>query len=105
MSERAAPADAAEMSLELWRNQVLGEDGELALGTSRFKSVDHEEQVDGQTGEVGRESWGQAGRFSGGAPAHPPPRGRGSGGGGGGTTGGSGAAPAERAGGGGAGVL
>src|ERR1019366_57991 len=48
VGERATPADAAEMSLELWRNEILGEDGELALGSSRFKSIDHEKQADRQ---------------------------------------------------------
>ena len=46
ISERAAAADAAEMSLELRRREILGEDGELALGTSRFKSIDHQKNTD-----------------------------------------------------------
>jgi hypothetical protein len=34
------------MSLELWRCEILGEHGELALGSSSFKSIDHEKQSD-----------------------------------------------------------
>ena len=46
VGERTTAADAAEMSLKLWRREILCEDGELALGSSRFKSVDHQKQVD-----------------------------------------------------------
>ena len=46
-------ADAAEMSSELWKGEILGEDGELALGSSRFKSVDHEKQGDRRIGKTG----------------------------------------------------
>ena len=42
------------MSLELWRGKILDEHGELALGSSGFKSVDHEEQGDRQIGNIGR---------------------------------------------------
>src|ERR1019366_6873180 len=48
VGERTTPVDAAEMSLELWTDEILGEDGELALGSSRFKSIDHEKQADRQ---------------------------------------------------------
>jgi hypothetical protein len=41
------------MILELWRGQILGEYGELALGSSSFKSIDHEKQVDCAIGETG----------------------------------------------------
>jgi hypothetical protein len=34
------------MSFELWRGEILGEDGELALGASGFKSIDHEKEGD-----------------------------------------------------------
>jgi len=54
VGERAAAADAAEMSLELWRSEILGEDSELALGSSRFKSIDHEKQVDRRSRKPGR---------------------------------------------------
>ena len=54
VGERATAADAAEMSLKLWRNEILREDGELALGTSRFKSIDHEKQVDRRSRKTGR---------------------------------------------------
>jgi len=41
------------MSSELWKGEILGEDGELALGSSRFKSVDHEKQGDRRIGKTG----------------------------------------------------
>jgi hypothetical protein len=46
MGERAAPANATEVRLKLWKSKILREDGELALGTSRFKRMDHEKQTD-----------------------------------------------------------
>ena len=79
VGERAAAADAAEMNLELWRSEILREDGELALGSSRFKSIDHEKQADRRirkirkTGKFGWTCCGQAGRFGGVHPIILPP--------------------------------
>jgi len=59
VGDRATAADAAEMSLKLRMGEILGEDGELALGTSRFKSIDHQKQADHRirkirnTGKIG----------------------------------------------------
>jgi hypothetical protein len=41
------------MSLKLWRRKILGKHGELALGSSGFKSIDHEKQVDRPIGKTG----------------------------------------------------
>src|ERR1019366_4657593 len=76
VGEWATPADAAEMSLELRQGDILGEHGELALGSSRFKSVDHEKQADrqiGKCGRIGSRSCDQAGRFGGVDPLLLPP--------------------------------
>src|SRR5208337_297586 len=67
-SERATAADASQMSLELRRSEILCEYGELALGASGFKSIDHEKQADRRTGEIGWRTCGQAGSFGG---SHP----------------------------------
>ena len=52
------------MSLELWRDEILGEHGELALGASRFKSVDHEKQANGGIGRTGKIGYGICNRAS-----------------------------------------
>jgi hypothetical protein len=62
VGERAAAADASEMSLELWRRKILGEHGELALGSSGLKSIDHEKQVDRP---IGKTDGGKTGRMIG----------------------------------------
>src|SRR5258707_10950910 len=75
VGERATAADAAEMGLKLRMGEILGEDSELALGSSRFKSIDHEKQADRgsrKPGRIGVRSCGQAGRFRWRAPDHPP---------------------------------
>ena len=76
VGERATAADAAEMSLKLRMGEILGEDGELALGASRFKSIDHQKQVDRRSRKPGRisgRSCGRAGRFGGVHPIILPP--------------------------------
>jgi hypothetical protein len=42
------------MHLKFWRPKILREHGELALGASRFKSVDHEKQANGGIGRTGK---------------------------------------------------
>src|SRR5208282_5524646 len=50
VGERSPAADASDMNLELWRREILRQDDELALGSSRFKSIDHEKQADRSLG-------------------------------------------------------
>jgi hypothetical protein len=45
------------MNLKLWRREILGEDGELALGASGFKGVDHEKESDGLISGSGGNGW------------------------------------------------
>jgi hypothetical protein len=53
VGERATAINASEMSLKLRRRKILGQHGELALGSSGFKSIDHEKQVDRPIGKAG----------------------------------------------------
>jgi hypothetical protein len=52
VGERANVANAADMRLKLWGRKILGEDGELALGPSRFKTVDHKKQPNRRMGRI-----------------------------------------------------
>ena len=54
VGERATATDAAEMSLELWRREILGKDSELPLGSSRLESINHEKQADRLAGRSSR---------------------------------------------------